>query len=157
MRPIPLRSTEPVKRIAIEEVRPLLPEDWGHGRILDVTAALFGYDNWTPLHQSPQASAPSIVFDQDMSYAEYSTRRVEVAKHVESRCAIPFPYAFALATIAAVTRDFRRKAVATHAPEHAVFQEEMATRDVTEIAPFDEFRHFRCIQVRLMLLYCGRW
>lgn len=139
MQPIPLRSTEPVKRIAAEQVRPLLSEDHSHGQILDVTAALYGYDHWAHLVQLVDPAAPSFVFDQDMPYDEFSIRRVEVAKHVESRCSIPFPHAFALVTAAAVTRDFRRERVPTFIPEHAAYQGEMAKLDWWWIASVDSF------------------
>lgn len=139
MQPIPLRSTEPVKRIAIEEVRPLLPEDRSHGQVLDVTAALYGYDQWAHLHQSAKPAAPGFVFDQDMSYDEFSIRRVEVAKHVETVCAIPFPHAFALVAEAAVTRDFRRERAATFVPEHTAYQEEMAKLEWWRIGSIDSY------------------
>lgn len=111
MQTISLRSAEPVKRIAFEEVLPLLPQDWPQCKVLDVAAALYGYDHWSHLNESIQASAPPFEFDQDLSYDALTVRRVALAEHVEQRYQIPLPYAFMLVVGTSVTRDFRRDAV----------------------------------------------
>jgi hypothetical protein len=109
MQPIPLRSADVVKRIATEEVRPLLPEAWSHRTVLDVTAALYGYDHWAHLRRTAHASTHAFVFDQDLAPEALDGRRLELARHVEQRTGIPFPYAYGLVARSAVTRDFRRE------------------------------------------------
>jgi hypothetical protein len=137
MQPIPLRSSEQVKRIAAEEVRPLLPEDWPHGRILNVTAALYGHKNWAHVRESVSPTAPDFLFDQDLSHEDFTKRRVALAKHVEAQCSIGFPYAFELVTAAAVTRDFRRERSATVVPEHEAYQKELSNLDWWWVASID--------------------
>lgn len=129
MQPIVLRSSERVKNIAVEVVGRLLPESWPHRTKLDVASALYGYDHWSHLRASVNPDAPQFVFDQDMSYDEFSERRVDIAKHVESRCPIPFPYAYELVTFAAVTRDFRREPTPVFTPEHDAYHRAMLELD----------------------------
>ncbi|MCM2549258.1 hypothetical protein [Burkholderia glumae] len=107
MHPIPLRSADPVKRIATQDVAPLLPT-LSRLKILDVTAALYFYESWTHLLDSVRPDAAPVLFDQDMSYGALMSRRVHQAQHVERVCSIPLPYAFILVVGASVTRDLRR-------------------------------------------------
>ena len=129
MQPLSLRSAERVKVIATEVVRELIPASWPHRMVLDVTAAMYGYDHWSHLLASLKPGETLFVFDQDMSCDAFSQRRVDVALHVESRCSIPFPYAYELITIGAVTRDFRREPTQVFVPEHEAYHRTMMELD----------------------------
>ncbi|MGP8431826.1 hypothetical protein ACT2FY_00935 [Paraburkholderia fungorum] len=140
MQPIPLRSADAAKSIAVQEVLPLLPDDWPHRKVLNVAAALYGYDHWTHLNEAAQPNVAPFQFDQDLSYDALTARRLALAKHVEERYQIPLPYAFMLVVGSAVTRDFQRDGVPYKLLRDDAYQRALSELDWWQIVS-SEYEH----------------
>lgn len=105
MKSIPVRSVEPLRRLA---------DDFGahfgfpRHQILRAIAACLGYPAWEALIEAISPSAPDWIRDQDLTADELSMRRVEQARSLASVLALPFADSIEIAQGLAPTRDFHR-------------------------------------------------